>query len=87
VGLEEIRSGVRAEGLGASRDATRRLLDRPETGGIWKNNLVVSAVPNRFGDIGVLNNRARDYNLYYYTGGTVTDATPEPTGPTTTTRS
>jgi hypothetical protein len=51
-----------------------------ETGGIWKNNLVVSAVPNLFGDVSVLSNRARDYNLYYYTGGTVTDPTPEPHG-------
>jgi hypothetical protein len=51
-----------------------------ETGGIWKNNLVVSAVPNIFGDVGVLNNRARDYNLYYYTGGTITDPNPETHG-------
>lgn len=51
-----------------------------ETGGIFRNNLVVSAVPNIFGDATVLNNRSRDYNLYYYTGGTVTDATPEAHG-------
>jgi hypothetical protein len=51
-----------------------------ETGGIWKNNLVVSAVPNIFGDVSVLNNRARDYNLYYDTGGTITDPSPEAHG-------
>jgi len=51
-----------------------------ETGGIWKNNLVVSVVPNIFGDVSVLDKRARDYNLYYYTGGTVTDPNHEPHG-------
>jgi hypothetical protein len=51
-----------------------------ETGGIWKNNLVVSAVPNIFGDVSVLDNRARDYNLYYSTVGTVADPSPEPHG-------
>jgi parallel beta-helix repeat protein len=51
-----------------------------ETGGIFKNNLVTSAIPNVLGDLSVLNNRARDYNLYFYTGGTFTDPNPEPHG-------
>src|SRR5262249_41777786 len=49
-----------------------------ESGGIFKDNLVTSAVPNVLGDVSVLNNRARDYNLYFYTGGTFTDPNPEP---------
>jgi parallel beta helix pectate lyase-like protein len=49
-----------------------------DSGGIFRNNLVVSAVPNVLGDASVLNNRARDYNLYFYTGGTFTDPNPEP---------
>jgi len=51
-----------------------------ESGAIFRNNLVTSAVPNTLGDVSVLNNRARDYNLYYYTGGTVTDPNPEAHG-------
>ncbi len=51
-----------------------------ESGGIFRNNLVTSAVPNVLGDVSVLNNRARDYNLYYYTGGAFTDPNPEPHG-------
>ena len=48
-----------------------------ESGGIFKDNLVTSAIPNVLGDVSVLNNRARDY-LYFYTGGTFTDPNPEP---------
>lgn len=48
-----------------------------ESGGIFKNNLVVSTIPNVLGDVGTANNRTRDYNLYYYTGGTFTDPNPE----------
>lgn len=51
-----------------------------ESGGIFRNNLVVSANANVFGDSAVLNDRSRDYNLYYYTGGSFTDATPEAHG-------
>lgn len=51
-----------------------------ESGGIFENNLVTSAIPNVLGDVGTLNNRTRDYNLYYYTGGTFTDPNPEPHG-------
>jgi parallel beta-helix repeat protein len=51
-----------------------------ETNGIFRNNLVVSNIPNVLGDVATANNRARDYNLYYYTGGTFTDATPEAHG-------
>jgi hypothetical protein len=51
-----------------------------ETGGIFRNNLVVSAIAGIFGNATNLNNRSRDYDLYYYTGGTVTDATPEAHG-------
>jgi hypothetical protein len=51
-----------------------------ETNGIFKNNLVVSAIPNVLGDIATANKRARDYNLYYYTGGTFTDPNPEANG-------
>jgi hypothetical protein len=46
----------------------------------FKNNLVTSAIPNVLGDVSVLNNRARDYNLYFYTGGTFTDPNPEAHG-------
>jgi hypothetical protein len=49
-----------------------------ESGGIFKNNLVYSANANVLGDVGVLNNRTRNYNLYYYSGGTFTDPNPEP---------
>jgi hypothetical protein len=49
-----------------------------ESGAIFKNNLVTSAISNVLGDVSVLNNRARDYNLYYYTGGTFTDPNAEP---------
>ncbi len=48
-----------------------------ESGAIFKNNLVTSAISNVLGDVSVLNDRARDYNLYYYTGGTFTDPNPE----------
>jgi hypothetical protein len=48
-----------------------------DSGGIFKNNLVVSAIPNVLGDATVANNRARDYNLYYYTGGSFSDPNPE----------
>jgi parallel beta-helix repeat protein len=48
-----------------------------ESGGIWKNNLVTSTVSNILGDVSVLNKRTRDYDLYYYTGGTFTDPNPE----------
>jgi parallel beta-helix repeat protein len=51
-----------------------------ETNGIFKNNLVVSAIPNVLGDVATVNNRARNYNLYYYTGGTFTDPNPEANG-------
>lgn len=51
-----------------------------ESGGIFKNNLVTSTIPNVLGDVGTLNHRARDYNLYYYTGGTFTDPNPEAHG-------
>jgi parallel beta-helix repeat protein len=51
-----------------------------ETNGIFKNNLVVSAIPNVLGDVATANNRARNYNLYYYTGGTFTDPNPEANG-------
>jgi hypothetical protein len=50
-----------------------------ESGAIFRNNLVTSAIPNVLGDVSVLNNRARDYNLYWYSsGGTFTDPSPEP---------
>jgi Right handed beta helix region len=48
-----------------------------ESGGIFKNNLVTSTISNVLGDVGTLNHRTRDYNLYYYTGGTFTDPNPE----------
>jgi hypothetical protein len=48
-----------------------------ESGGIFKNNLVTSTIPNVLGDVATLNHRTRDYNLYYYTGGTFTDPNPE----------
>jgi hypothetical protein len=48
-----------------------------DSGGIFKDNLVVSAIPNVLGDVSVLNNRTRNYNAYYYTGGTFTDPNPE----------
>ena len=48
-----------------------------ESGGIFKNNLVVSDIPNVLGDLPTANARPRDYNLYYYTGGTFTDPNPE----------
>jgi parallel beta-helix repeat protein len=51
-----------------------------ETNGIFKNNLVVSEIPNVLGDVAAANNRARDYNLYYYTRGTFTDPNPEAHG-------
>jgi hypothetical protein len=51
-----------------------------ESGGIFRNNLVTSTIPNVLGDAAILNNRARDYNLYYYTLGTFTDPNPEPHG-------
>jgi hypothetical protein len=51
-----------------------------ETNGVFRNNLVVSAIPNVLGDIATANARARDYNLYYYTGGTFTDPNPEAHG-------
>jgi hypothetical protein len=51
-----------------------------ETNGMFRNNLVVSAIPNVLGDVAAANNRTRDYNLYYYTGGTFTDPSPEPHG-------
>jgi len=44
---------------------------------IFKNNLVVSTIANVLGDVSVFNNRVRDYNLYYYTGGAFTDPNPE----------
>src|SRR5207244_159223 len=49
-----------------------------KSNGIFKNNLVVSAIPNVLGDVNAANNRTRDYNLYYYTGGTFNDSRPEP---------
>ncbi len=51
-----------------------------ETNGVFRNNLVVSTIPNVLGDVATANNRARDYNLYFYTGGTVTDPNPEAHG-------
>jgi hypothetical protein len=51
-----------------------------ETGSIFKNNLVTSAIANVLGDVGTFNHRTRDYNLYYYTGGTFTDPNPEAHG-------
>jgi parallel beta helix pectate lyase-like protein len=51
-----------------------------ESNGMFKNNLVVSAIPNVLGDVAAANKRVRDYNLYYYTGGTFTDPRPEPHG-------
>jgi hypothetical protein len=51
-----------------------------EASGIFKNNLVVSAIPNVLGNVAAANNRSRDNNLYYYTGGTFTDPNPEPHG-------
>jgi parallel beta-helix repeat protein len=51
-----------------------------ETNGIFKNNLVISAIPNVLGDVATANKRVRDYNLYYYTGGTFTDPNPEAHG-------
>jgi parallel beta-helix repeat protein len=51
-----------------------------ETNGVFRNNLVVSAIPNVLGDVATANSRARDYNLYYYTGGTFTDPNPEAHG-------
>jgi hypothetical protein len=51
-----------------------------ETNGIFRNNLVVSTIPNVLGDVATANNRARNYNLYYYTGGTFTDPNPEANG-------
>jgi Right handed beta helix region len=51
-----------------------------ESGSIFKNNLVTSTIPNVLGDVGTLNNRTRDYNLYYYSGGTFTDPNPEAHG-------
>ncbi len=48
-----------------------------ESGGIFKNNLVTSAIAGVLGDVTTANNRTRDYNLYYYTGGTFTDPNPE----------
>ena len=48
-----------------------------ESGGIFKNNLVTSAIASVLGDVTTANNRTRDYNLYYYTGGTFTDPNPE----------
>jgi hypothetical protein len=51
-----------------------------ETNGVFRNNLVVSTIANVLGDVATANTRARDYNLYYYTGGTFTDATPEAHG-------
>jgi hypothetical protein len=51
-----------------------------DSGGIFKNNLVVSAISNVLGNVTVANNRARDYNLYYYTGGSFSDPNPEAHG-------
>ena len=51
-----------------------------ETGSIFKNNLVTSTIPNVIGDVATFNHRTRDYNLYYYTGGTFTDPNPEAHG-------
>jgi parallel beta-helix repeat protein len=51
-----------------------------ETNAIFRNNLVISTIPNVLGDVATANNRSRDYNLYYYTGGTFTDASPEAHG-------
>src|SRR6266498_3246883 len=51
-----------------------------EANGVFRNNLVVSAIPNVLGDVATANNRARDYNLYYYTGGTFADPNPEAHG-------
>ena len=39
-----------------------------EPGGIFKNNLVTSAVPNVVGDVSVLNSRARDHSLHFCAG-------------------
>jgi parallel beta-helix repeat protein len=51
-----------------------------ETNGVFRNNLVVSTIPNVLGDVATANNRARDYNLYYYTGGSFTDPNTETHG-------
>ncbi len=51
-----------------------------ETNGVFRNNLVVSTIPNVLGDLATANARVRDYNLYYYTGGTFTDPNPEAHG-------
>ena len=51
-----------------------------ETNGMFKNNLVTSTIPNVLGDVAAANNRDRDYNLYYYTGGTFSDPRREPHG-------
>ena len=49
-----------------------------ERNGIFRNNLVVSEIPNVLGDVATANNRDRDYNFYYYTGGNFADPKPEP---------
>jgi parallel beta-helix repeat protein len=51
-----------------------------ETNAVFRNNLIVSTIPNVLGDVATANARARDYNLYYYTGGTFTDPNPEAHG-------
>jgi hypothetical protein len=51
-----------------------------ETNSMFRNNLVVSAIPNVLGDVNAANYFDRDHNLYYYTAGTFTDPTPEPHG-------
>jgi hypothetical protein len=51
-----------------------------ESGSIFKNNLVTSTIANVLGDVATANKRTRDYNLYYYTGGTFTDPNPEAHG-------
>jgi hypothetical protein len=51
-----------------------------ETNGMFKNNLVISTIPNVLGDVAAANNRDRDYNLYYYTRGTFSDPRREPHG-------
>jgi parallel beta-helix repeat protein len=51
-----------------------------EIGSFFENNLVTSTIANIWGNTTVLNNRLRDYNLWYYTGGNLTDATPEAHG-------
>jgi parallel beta-helix repeat protein len=51
-----------------------------ETNSMFKNNLVVSEIPNVLGSVATANNRDRDHNLYYYTGGIFTDPNPEPHG-------